>query len=58
MFYLVLGAAEAGWDRGLAASWLDHPDDHPDDPNGSFWTRLDRRRPPPEQDRSDQNRSV
>jgi hypothetical protein len=31
---------------------LDHPVDHPDDPTGSFWNRLDRRAIQREQGRS------
>jgi hypothetical protein len=35
---------------------LDHPFDHPDDPSGSVWSRLDRRGTQREQARSDQRR--
>src|SRR5215218_4729526 len=33
------------WERSTPP-WLDHPLDHPDDPTGSVWSRLDRRRAP------------
>jgi hypothetical protein len=38
--------------RGRRIARLDHPFDHPDDPTGPVWIRLDRRGPQPEQARS------
>jgi hypothetical protein len=38
--------------RGCRVARLDHPFDHPDDPTGSFWSRLDRRGTQREQARS------
>src|SRR5215217_9209312 len=39
------------WERSTPP-WLDHPLDHPDDPTGSVWSRLDRRGTQREQARS------
>src|SRR5829696_3750594 len=38
--------------RGRRVAWLDHPFDHPDDPTGSVWIRLNRRPIQREQARS------
>jgi hypothetical protein len=38
--------------RFCLEGFLDHPDDHPDDPSGCVWIRLDRQAIQPEQARS------
>jgi len=42
----------AAWHPILCRMLFDHPDDHPDDPSGSVWSRLDRRGIQREQARS------
>jgi hypothetical protein len=46
------GRCRAAWHPMLCRMRFDHPDDHPDDPTVSVWSRLDRRGTQPEQARS------
>ena len=52
MEYLVLFPLWSLLSGRPKASRLDHPLDHPDDPTGPVWIRLDRRGTQPEQARS------
>jgi hypothetical protein len=51
-----ISRARSTSDRGLCVSWPDHPVDHPGDPTGPVWIRLDRRPVQREQARSDWSR--